>query len=305
MPAPMRRAAPLLPLLLGAVLAACGGDEPPEDLRAAVRPLQPATEAGDAHHFAVERIAGGLNRPTYVGAAPGDRGRLWVLEQPGRVVRVSGDRRRTVLDLTGQVRTGSEKGLLGMAFHPDFATNRRLYLHWTNREGDTRVAEFRARRDGTIDPRPLRELLRSSSRRRTTRAVSSRSGPTAGSTSGSATAAGRSTRASGAGPAQQLGKVLAVDVEAPRPRWAVVLSGLRNPWRFSFDPALGEIWVGDVGQDEVEEINRVLLEPDEPPKNLGWSAFEGTGRVERRGGSTRAATSSGPSRPTTTPTGAR
>ena len=54
------------------------------------------------------------------------------------------------------------------------------------------------------------------------------------------------------------------------------MSGLRNPWRFAFDPALGEIWIGDVGQDEVEEMDRILLEPDEPPKNLGWSAYEGT-----------------------------
>ena len=60
-----------------------------------------------------------------------------------------------------------------------------------------------------------------------------------------------------------------------------MLSGLRNPWRFWFDPALGEVWIGDVGQDEVEEVNRVPLELDEPPKNLGWSAFEGTRRVGR------------------------
>ena len=64
-----------------------------------------------------------------------------------------------------------------------------------------------------------------------------------------------------------------------------MLTGLRNPWRFAFDPALGEVWIADVGQDEVEEVNRVLLEPDEPPKNLGWSAFEGT---RRRSGAMRA-----------------
>ena len=58
-----------------------------------------------------------------------------------------------------------------------------------------------------------------------------------------------------------------------------MLTGLRNPWRFWFDPALGEVWIGDVGQDEVEEIDRVQLELDEPPKNLGWSAFEGTKRI--------------------------
>ena len=59
------------------------------------------------------------------------------------------------------------------------------------------------------------------------------------------------------------------------PTGASQLTGLRNPWRFAFDPALGEVWIGDVGQDDVEEVNRVLLEPDEPPKNLGWDAFEG------------------------------
>jgi glucose/arabinose dehydrogenase len=80
-----------------------------------------------------------------------------------------------------------------------------------------------------------------------------------------------------------LGKVLALDVEAAEPQWQVVLSGLRNPWRFSFDPALGELWIGDVGQDEVEEINRLLLELDEPPKNLGWSAYEGDRRVTKHG----------------------
>jgi hypothetical protein len=75
----------------------------------------------------------------------------------------------------------------------------------------------------------------------------------------------------------------------------VVLTGLRNPWRFSFDAALGELWIGDVGQDAVEEIDRVLLEPDEPPKNLGWSAFEGTTAIaatsstQRRAGLARRA----------------
>ena len=95
-------------------------------------------------------------------------------------------------------------------------------------------------------------------------------------------------RATAQDPRNLLGKLIAADVDASTPRWTVVLTGLRNPWRFWFDPALGEVWIGDVGQDEVEEIDRVRLEFDEPPKNLGWSAFEGTRRVgghdlDRRG----------------------
>src|SRR5687768_16370685 len=104
---------------------------------------EPAAERGRAHAFDVKRIATGLNRPTWVGVAPGDPRALWVLEQPGRVVRVEGRRRSTVIDLTGEVTVGAEQGLLGLAFHPDFDTDRRLYLNWTDRRGDTRVAEFR------------------------------------------------------------------------------------------------------------------------------------------------------------------
>jgi glucose/arabinose dehydrogenase len=63
-------------------------------------------------------------------------------------------------------------------------------------------------------------------------------------------------------------------------RWRTVLTGLRNPWRVWVDPALNELWLGDVGQDEVEEIDRVAYEPDEPPKNLGWPAYEGDETID-------------------------
>jgi glucose/arabinose dehydrogenase len=84
-------------------------------------------------------------------------------------------------------------------------------------------------------------------------------------------------------PGTRLGKVLAADVDRPGPpRWETLLYGLRNPWRMWVDPALNELWLGDVGQDQVEEIDRVLYEPDEPPKNLGWPAFEGERRLRGR-----------------------
>jgi glucose/arabinose dehydrogenase len=233
---------------------------------------RPATERGRAHAFDVARIATGLNRPTWVGVAPGDPRALWVLEQPGRVVRLHQGRRATVIDLTGRITTGAEQGLLGIAFDPDFATNRRLYLHWSDERGDTRVAEFRRGRE-------TRELLFVDQPEPNHNGGQLAFGPDGRLYLGLGDGGGAfdpRRRAQDTG--DLLGKLISIDVDGP-PRWRVELIGLRNPWRFAFDPALGEVWIGDVGQDHVEEIDRVLLEPDEPPKNLGWSAFEGTERV--------------------------
>src|SRR5918995_6297234 len=131
-----------LALFLTALAITGCGDELSE-----IEPPKPATEQGRAHSFDVGRVATGLNRPLWVGAAPGDPGALWVLEQPGRVVRIEGGRRTMLLDISDQVKTGAEQGLLGVAFHPDFAANGRLFLHWSDPRGDTRVAEFRAPAD--------------------------------------------------------------------------------------------------------------------------------------------------------------
>jgi glucose/arabinose dehydrogenase len=247
---------------------------------AEVEPAEPAVESGSAHHFDVERIAGGLNRPTYVGAAPGDAEGLWVLEQPGRVVRlVEGGSSTVVLDLSEGVRTGTEQGLLGVAFDPDFRRSGRLFLHWSNPAGDTRVAEFRRRPGGSIDPDPVRMLLRLDQPEENHNGGQLAFGADGRLYLGLGDGGGAfDPRQTAQDPGTLLGKIVSLDVGAERPRWRVELYGLRNPWRFSFDAALGEIWIADVGQDDVEEINRVLLEPDEPPKNLGWSAYEGTSR---------------------------
>jgi glucose/arabinose dehydrogenase len=279
----MRRLALLLATLVAA-LAGCGDDETAE-----IQRPEPASERGGAHNFDVERVATGLDRPVWVGAAPGDPGALWVLEQPGAVVRIEDGRRTTLLDLSDQVKTGAEQGLLGIAFHPGFAENRRLFLHWSDRRGDTRVAEFRARRDKTLEPRPVRQLLMVDQPEENHNGGQLAFGPDDRLYLGLGDGGGAyDPRATAQDPDNLLGKLIAADADAGTPRWQVVLTGLRNPWRFWFDPALGEVWIGDVGQDEVEEIDRVQLELDEPPKNLGWSAFEGTRRIEnhelRRGG---------------------
>jgi glucose/arabinose dehydrogenase len=269
------------PLAIAAValgLAGCGSEAELPRIDAPT----PASEQGRARHFDLERVATGFNRPTWVGAAPGDPGALWVLEQPGRVVRLANGRRTTLLDHSPNVLTGAEQGLLGIAFHPDFATNRRLFLHWSDREGDTRVGEFLMRADGSaIEPPPVRKLLSVDQPEENHNGGQLAFGPDARLYLGLGDGGGAfDPRATAQDPDNLLGKLIAADVDASSPRWEPVLTGLRNPWRFWFDPALGEIWIGDVGQDEVEEVNRVLLELDEPPKNLGWSAYEGTRRID-------------------------
>jgi len=271
---PLLRAAVGL-LLAGVAIAACGGD-PRDD----VTPVAPAREAGAAHHFDVERVAGGLNRPTWAGAAPGDEEGLWVLEQPGSVVRIEGGRRRVLLDLRARVLTGAEQGLLGIAFHPDFASNRRLFLHWSDKHGDTRVAEFRIRPDGAIEPHERRELLHLDQPEDNHNGGQLAFGLDGRLYLGLGDGGGAfDPRGNGQDPETLLGKLVSIDVEARSSEWRVDLTGLRNPWRFSFDNAIDEVWIGDVGQDGYEEVNRVLLERDEPPKNLGWAAFEGTAKT--------------------------
>jgi glucose/arabinose dehydrogenase len=196
------------------------------------------------------------------------------------VLRLDGGRRTLAIDLGDRGKRGAEQGLLGIAFHPDFATDRRVYLHWSDPKGDTRVAEFRAGRDGKIDPKPLRELLYVDQPEENHNGGQLLFGPDGRLYLGLGDGGGAfDPRRTAQDPGEKLGKILAADVREPKPAWDVVLTGLRNPWRFSFDAALGELWIGDVGQDDVEEIDRVLPEPDEPPKNLGWSAFEGTDRL--------------------------
>jgi glucose/arabinose dehydrogenase len=266
-----------------AALSSCGEDPRPVDPLAGVKAPRLPAVAGEARSFDVRPVARGLVRPTWVGAAPGDPRALWVLEQSGRVVRIVAGRRKTLIDLRGEVRVGAEQGLLAGAFHPDFVRNRRLVLHFTNRRGDTRVVEFRLPRAGG---RPRRRLLLAERQpEENHNGGTVVFGPDGDLYLGLGDGGGAfDPRRHAQNPRSRLGKILRADVDtARRPRWRPVVMGLRNPWRFSFDIALNELWIGDVGQDAAEEIDRVALELDEPPKNLGWGPFEGTVRV-RRGG---------------------
>lgn len=234
--------------------------------------------------FELEVVARGLERPTTVLAAPGDATGLWVTEQTGRLLRIEGRRETTVLDLREEVSVGGERGLLGLAFHPDFSDNRRLYVNYTNRRGDTRVVEYRLDRAGRALPSSRREILAVEQPEENHNGGALLFAPDRRLLVGMGDGGGAFDPESRAqDPGDQLGKVLAADVDAGDPvRWATLMTGMRNPWRMWLDPALGELWIGDVGQDEVEEIDRVLYEPDEPAKNLGWPAWEGDNLLDAK-----------------------
>ena len=247
------------------------------DPLAGIDPSAPALESGSSNAFAVKRIATGFNRPTWVGTAPGDHKALWVLEQPGRVVRLRGDRRETVIDIQDQVRTSSEQGLLGIAFSPDFRRDGVVYLHWSNRDGDTRVGEFR---DGELRPRaPRRRPGRTEPQRRPARLRARRA----------AVSRPRRRRwrvrprALRPEPEDLRGKLISTDVEATDADVADrCSSACATRGASPSTPRSARSGSATSARTRSRRSNRVLLEPDEPPKNLGWSAFEGTERAGER-----------------------
>ena len=241
--------------------------------------------------------------------APGDAARWFVVEQGG-TVRVFDNQpavatSRSFVDISARVRSGGEQGLLGMAFHPGYPADPRVYLSYTNATSGlvSRISEFRTRDGGlTLDPASeVDPAHRRRSRTPITTAATSPSDRMASCTSGSATAAAAATRWGTIGNGQNLptllGKLLRIDVDgstggvpyaipAGNPFAGNALCnggtgaqncpeiyayGLRNPWRWSFDRGSGELWLADVGQGAIEEVDRVVA-----GGNYGWRCFEGT-----------------------------
>jgi hypothetical protein len=278
-------------------LAACGaGDDPDAPAERAAAPAQsapapdesklplwkrrpdkpagpePAPVVGQRRSFELERVASGLQAPNQLVARTGDR-RLFVTEQAGLVRTLPGKRRW--LDLRRRTKADGERGLLSLAFSRD---GRTAYVLLTTREaGDTRVLAL-----------PVRDGRAQASRARTVLALDQ---PYENHNGGTVLVDERDRVVVSLGdggsafdpqqraqdPDQQLGKLLRWDPsEAGRPRWEVVATGLRNPFRVSFDRETGRLWVGDVGQDRLEEVSAIFLpEPGVPVPNLGWAAYEG------------------------------
>jgi glucose/arabinose dehydrogenase len=240
-----------------------------------------ALPAGSA---AVElRSIGSFTQPVHVATPPGDSSRVFVVEQAGtiRIVRDGRVNSRPFLDIRSRVLAGGERGLLSIAFAPDYATSRRFYVYFTERpSGDIRVLEYRTSGDAdTADTGSARSILHvGHSQFGNHNGGQLAFGPDGllyigtgdGGGSGDPLRNGQSRRS-------LLGKILRVDPTRAGARPRMYAYGLRNPYRFSFDRATGDLAIGDVGQDQVEEVD-FLRRGSASGTNFGWSVFEGTHR---------------------------
>jgi glucose/arabinose dehydrogenase len=282
----MKRAIMLPPVLclLSLSAAACGGDAGPEG------PPEGEVPVG------LEEVAAGLSFPLYLTSPPGDP-RLFIAEKGGaiRIVKDGALLPAPFLDLTGKVSTGGEQGLLGLAFDPGYATNGRFVVHYTDPSGNTVVSAFHVAAENADQADPTSETVLLAVQQPFSNHNGGQIlfGPDGmlyiglgdGGSEGDPAGRGQSLD-------DLLGDILRVDVSSgtgytvppdnpfvgrgdARPEiWSY---GLRNPWRFSFDPATGDLYIGDVGQNEWEEVDVVsAAQGTGRGANFGWNVMEGT-----------------------------
>jgi glucose/arabinose dehydrogenase len=295
--------------LASIALAGCSSDD--DSSGANSRPASEQPAAGDpaggggGGSAAARRpvrllLLGRFDQPTYLAAPRGERRRRFVVEREGRIRVVRGGRvlDAPFLDISDLVTTGGESGLLSMAFAPDYETSRRFYVYYTDSRGFPTIDSF-LRSERSADralPGSRRNIISVPHPRYNHKGGQIQFGPD-----------GRLYAAFGDGGgggdpdrnAQNLGRILGKMIRIePRPqggysvpadnpfrgragaRPEIYAYGLRNPYRFSFDRASGDLTVGDVGQDAVEEIDFVPNRAGaggapQGGYNFGWSVFEG------------------------------
>jgi glucose/arabinose dehydrogenase len=252
-----------------------------------------ATTAADRPHrtgVALKKI-GSFDAPVYVAGAPGFPKLLFVVEQAGKIaVLKSGHRlRKPFLDIRGDVSYGGERGLLSVAFPPDYARSKRFYVYYTDNDGNIRIDEFHRASATRAAPGSRREVIV------VPHPVNSNHNGGQLQFHGDLLYFGTGDGGSGGDPPNNaqnkdvlLGKLLRIDprpaggkpysVPADNPfvgkpgRDEIYSYGLRNPFRFSFDGS--RIAIGDVGQNEFEELDYTTVAAA-AGANFGWDAFEG------------------------------
>jgi len=241
-------------------------------------------------------FATGFSSPLNIQNAGDDR--LFVVEQGGRIKIVNSDgsvNPTPFLDISGQISSGGERGLLGLAFHPDYENNGYFYVYFTQPDGDTQVSRFSVDQNNPDLADPTSELFLLD----IFQPFSNHNGGCIsfgpdgylyiatgdGGSAGDPNNYAQNTEV-------LLGKMLRIDVDNPggglnygippdnpfagsptaaEEIWAY---GLRNPWKFSFDRFTGDLWIADVGQNAIEEINHVPSTL--AGLNYGWRCYEGS-----------------------------
>ncbi|MCW5697472.1 MAG: PQQ-dependent sugar dehydrogenase [Bauldia sp.] len=249
-----------------------------------------------AQGIGVDLVADDFDSPILVTAPAGDD-RLFVVEQTGRIWIMEGGARLQTpfLDIAGAVIAGGEQGLLGLAFHPDYAANGRFYLNYTNRAGNTEIARFTVSADANVaDPASESEVLEIEDFAGNHNGGWMEFGPdgflyiATGDGGG-----GGDPRRNGQDTGALLGKILRIDVDSGSP-YAIppgnpfaggggapemFVYGVRNPWRNAIDG--NDLYIADVGQNAWEEVTVISL--DDAGANLGWNVAEGNHCYEQQG----------------------
>jgi glucose/arabinose dehydrogenase len=213
-------------------------------------------------------VAAGFVHPSDVTFAPGENGRLYVVEQRGivRVVARGRVQRRAFLDIRRLVRTTLLDGLFSIAFHPGYTHDRRFYVDYVGRDGRLKLVEYRG-----SHTRTLLDVALGTDHYGGALAFGRDGDLYVGIGDGSVAAAAQD-------PASLRGKIVRLDVDDAAPVPEIVALGFRNPWRFAFD-ARGGLYVGDVGADSWEELDYVPSGASAPP-NFGWNLYEGRHRTK-------------------------
>ncbi|MEO5634434.1 PQQ-dependent sugar dehydrogenase [Gaiella sp.] len=227
------------------------------------------------------KVVDGLQAPVLVTAAPGVPGVLYVVEQGGliRTVRSGKAQAQPFLDLRSKVRAGGEQGLLGLAFAPDYRKSRQFVVNYTDVDGHTRVVRYRSNGSKALTgtARQLLFIKQPYGNHNGGMVAYGKDGLLyVGMGDGGA---GGDPEGRAQSPSSLLGKMLRLNPARPAARPVIVALGVRNPWRFSFDRVSGDLWIGDVGQGAIEEVDRVAW-PWKGLLNFGWDIYEGRARFE-------------------------
>jgi glucose/arabinose dehydrogenase len=267
----------------------------------------PTAASPDKTSFKLTRIAAGLNSPVYVTGAGDATGRVFIVEQVGRirVVKSGVLLPAPFLDIRSLVASGGERGLLSVAFHPQFKSNGVFVVDYTRASstpanvGDTVIARYTAQPGADVADRSSAQVLLTINQPQPNHNGGLvKFGPDGllyigmgDGGNGSDIGPGHAPQGNGQSLTTLLGKILRIEVGATGPytlpagnpnlgagaRKEIWAYGVRNPWRFSFDRATGDLYIGDVGQGSWEEID---FQPSgaKGGANYGWPYWEGTHR---------------------------